>query len=61
MSNRTKDLIFMLIIIAVTFTPLIYFFNKQHTEGREKCDAVQGVWFDREMKCIVGTDLREVK
>jgi len=49
------------LVIAGLFLVMAYAFDRKHTQGRKECDAVQGVWFDREMKCVTGNNLKETK
>ena len=43
---------FIILIIIGLLVYLAVMFDNLHTEGYKKCQAVNGVWLDKEMKCV---------
>jgi len=56
-----QEILWGLVVLLLITVPVAYLAFHMQSEGRAKCTAVGGVWLGRELKCIVGTNLREVK
>jgi len=56
-----QEILWGLVVLLLITAPVAYVAFSMQSEGRAKCTAVGGIWLARELKCIVGTNLREVK
>jgi hypothetical protein len=55
-SQLEKSLFYLLIFCCGIY--IGYKIDKTHTIGHDRCVAANGVWVDREMKCIKAEEIK---